>query len=131
MEVVDPENGVVSESMLLVEKIYRFYDTHAGVKISDSYIQIAVDSLGVTGLRDNRKHLDPESAFSESESPIDREEAKQILLDRHPRSDCAEQYALSLAYVPDGAGGYVLCYEFACDCGFYYVDSSTGENVQY
>ena len=136
-DIIDPELGVVPESSVVVERTYKYYDTYRGIKITDSYISASIDSQGINEFTVCKRMVMPEdtSAFTsrvdmlENHPVVTQENAIKVLLAEEKQLMQTELLAVSLAYVPDGSGNHVLCYEFMFPCGFRYVSVSNGKVI--
>lgn len=133
-EELDTETGIVADTEVIVERTYQYFDTHLGVKIADSYVSATVDSEGVNTIKVNRKsvaatntNITQTTATGETGQTISQSAALKLLLQDHPCIAESELYDVSLAYVPDGNGCHVLCYEFMFSHGFSYVNVVTGD----
>ena len=134
---VDPDKGIIFETRVIVERTYQYFDVYNGIKIADSYIGVSVDSEGINRIdvhRNTDPLLDASAGIAIAEvvgnsAPINEQQALKLLLSDHSCITDSELYGISLAYVPDGSGNHVLCYEFMFSHGFRYVNVLTGEIV--
>ena len=137
-EKVDEQIGIVPESEVVVERTYKYFDTYNGVKIADSFISASIDSEGINNIMLQRKTISSSGTNSVASNAnrvigdyISEFDALKLLLLDHSCIADSELICVSLAYVPDGSGNHVLCYEFVFSSGFHYVNVSTGEIVHF
>lgn len=136
-EEIDADTGVVPDSRTVVERTYKFFDTYKGIKIADSFVSAVVDGQGINSVSVQRKGTGVNSAYlKQNEASAGKERqtvsastALKTVYQVEPTLTEAEIFGVSLAYVPDKSGNYVLCYEFAFSHGFRYVSVESGKLV--
>ena len=135
-EEVDEDVGVLSETAVIQDHSYDYFDTYNGVKIADSYIGATVDCQGVRDIRDNRKVVVSAGTTmvqlrANVSQIITKESAIAVAQEARKCGNACELYNVALAYAPTGNGEYALCYEVMMACGFCYVNVLTGEVVEF
>ena len=136
-ETIDADIGVVSDSEVVLQRTYSYYDTYNGVKIVDSFVRGSIDSRGVNNVSVQKKAVtfagtsiaQMTASSKDGVELISESTALKLILEDHECICNSELYALALAYVPDGNGQHVLCYEFMFSSGFQYVNVVTGEII--
>lgn len=138
-EEIDTEVGVIPESEVVVERTYKYFDTYRGVKIADSFVSASVDGNGINNVTIQRKTVVSEGVIADkvaigtntNSKIIQKEDALKLLLLNHSCIANSELIDISLAYVPDGSGNHVLCYEFIFSGESHYVNVATGDVVYF
>lgn len=131
-EINMADGGAVANTETIVERIYHYYNTYAGIKISDAAIVVAVDKDGIYSVKDYWKV--PVAAASQERT--NSVTADDIITEMQAWeyvsasiSEEAEFLRSELVYAPitENAGEYKLAYQIVCnDSQMFYVDAESG-----
>lgn len=131
-EINVDNGGAVANTETIVERVYHYYNTYNGIKISDAAIIVSVDEDGIYNVKDYWKvPVEPaESSRSNWVSSNSIITEKQAWI--NVASSMTERIELlrsDLVYAPitGNAGEYKLAYEILCtDSRMFYVDAENG-----
>lgn len=119
---VDPDVGHVKGTDVVVQRIYKYYNTYNNIRINNSFIEYWVDIEGISTVIDNWKDATPKMGKSDY---ISLETAKKQVA----KAGYEEfgQAAVELVYQPVNDGLCKLHYEFISPSGSVaYVDAEAG-----
>lgn len=126
------DGGAVANTETIVERIYHYYNTFSGIKISDAAIVVAVDKDGIYSVKDYWKV--PVAATSQVRTNLVT--ADDIITEtqawEYVSASALERIEFlrsELVYAPitDNAGEYKLAYQIVCtDSRMFYVDAENG-----
>ena len=128
-EINVDSGGAVANTETIVERIYHYYNTYNGIKISDAAIIVSVDENGIYNVKDNWKVPVESSRSSWVSSNSIITESQAWINVASSMSERIELLRSDLVYAPitGTAGEYKLAYEILCvDSRMFYVDAENG-----
>lgn len=126
------DGGAVANTETIVERIYHYYNTFSGIKISDAAIVVATDKDGIYSVKDYWKvpvaSIEQERTNSVTADDIitEMQAWEYASATMAERAECLRS---ELVYAPisDNAGEYKLAYQIVCnDSQMFYVDAENG-----
>jgi len=124
--------GAVPNTETIVERVYHYYNTFAGIKIADAAVVLAVDKDGIYSVKDFWKIPAASNGQARTnlvtvDDIITAEQAWEYAVES--TSDEIELLSSELVYAPiaDNAGEHKLAYQVVCtDSQMFYVDAENG-----
>lgn len=131
-EINMDNGGAAANTETIVERVYHYYNTYYGIKISDAAIIISVDENGIYNVKDYWKSpvasaAQDRTAFVSSSEIITEKQAWNYVASS--MTERIELLRSDLVYAPitGNAGEYKLAYEILCtDSRMFYVDAENG-----
>jgi hypothetical protein len=124
---VNPDFGHVSDSEVVVERMYKYFDTYNNVRVNNSFINFFVDCDGINTVTNKWKSIEEVDDTSKINSSKYIDESTAIECIKKAGYEDLKLFRISLVYQPVKDGLCKLNYEYiSTDDDILYVDVENG-----